>query len=303
MSIEERHAKGCASERGKRCNCVAHYRGEVRDARGRKVRSGWSTSRAQAVAWEEEAVVAVRRGRLRASTPTTVRQAGHRARRRDAIRSDPRSQRQAIQAQDRPHLRARAGDLHLPAAGQPEGQLASTRGHAGLRRGDAGARCGAVDGAQPARSAAGDRPALDRQRRAARRSVRAPEDAGRPEQSNADRILDDRRGADRGAAGIRAGVLGARAIRRRATRRAPRPAGRRHRLRRRARTRSSRLGRPRGRDRPEDVRRRARHPDDRRATSHLPRAQAPDRPARSRSCSSAAPRRTRSIRRRSARGR
>ena len=76
MSIEERHAKDCASERGKRCNCVAHYRGEVRDARGRKVRSAWSTSRAQAVAWEEEAVVAVRRGRLRASTPTTVRQAG-----------------------------------------------------------------------------------------------------------------------------------------------------------------------------------------------------------------------------------
>ena len=133
----------------------------------------------------------------------------HRARGRDAIRSDPRSQRQAIQAQDRPQLRARAGELHLPAAGEPEGQLASSRGHPGLRRGDARARCGAVDGAQPARSAAGDRPALDRQRRAARRSVRAPEDAGRPEQPNADRILDDRRGADRGAAGIRAGVLGA----------------------------------------------------------------------------------------------
>src|SRR5436309_16137845 len=44
--------------------------------RGRKVRSAWSTSRAQAVAWEKEAMVAVRHGRLRASTPTTVRQAG-----------------------------------------------------------------------------------------------------------------------------------------------------------------------------------------------------------------------------------
>ena len=76
MSIEERHANGCASERRKRCNCVARYRGEVRDPRGRKVRSAWSTSRAQAVAWEKEAMVAVRHGRLRASTPTTVRQAG-----------------------------------------------------------------------------------------------------------------------------------------------------------------------------------------------------------------------------------
>ena len=76
MSIEERHAKNCASRRGKRCNCVAYYRGEVRDASGRKVRSAWSTSRAQALAWEQEATVAVRHGRLRASTPTTVKQAG-----------------------------------------------------------------------------------------------------------------------------------------------------------------------------------------------------------------------------------
>jgi hypothetical protein len=48
----------------------------VRDASGRKVRSAWSTSRAKALAWEQEATVAVRRGRLRASTPTTVKQAG-----------------------------------------------------------------------------------------------------------------------------------------------------------------------------------------------------------------------------------
>lgn len=76
MSIEERHAKDCASHGGRRCNCIAHYRGEVRDAAGRKVRSAWSTSRAQAISWEKEAFVAVRHGRLRASTPTTVRQAG-----------------------------------------------------------------------------------------------------------------------------------------------------------------------------------------------------------------------------------
>lgn len=41
-----------------------------------KVRSAWSTSRAQAISWEQEAMLAVRHGRLRASTPTTVRQAG-----------------------------------------------------------------------------------------------------------------------------------------------------------------------------------------------------------------------------------
>lgn len=55
--------------------------------------------------------------------------------------------------------------------------------------------------------------------------MRPAEDAGRPEQPNADRILDDRRGADRGAAGIRAGVLGAGVIRRLAAWEATRPAG------------------------------------------------------------------------------
>jgi integrase len=44
--------------------------------------------------------------------------------------------------------------------------------------------------------------------------VRPTEDAGRSEQQNADRALDDRRGADRGAAGIRAGLLGAGPVRR-----------------------------------------------------------------------------------------
>ena len=76
MSIEERHTKDCATRNGRRCNCVAHYRAEVRDPTGRKIRSAWSLSRAQAIAWQQEAVLAVRQGKLRASASTTVVEAG-----------------------------------------------------------------------------------------------------------------------------------------------------------------------------------------------------------------------------------
>ena len=157
MSIEERHAKNCASRRGKRCNCVAYYRGEVRDASGRKVRSAWSTSRAQALAWEQEATVAVRHGPLRASTPTTVKQAGIAlvaGMRCGAIldRSGKPYKPKTVRTYE--HA---LENVHLPAAGQPEGQHAATGRRAGLRRGDARSWRGALGGAQPAGPPPGDR--------------------------------------------------------------------------------------------------------------------------------------------------
>ena len=76
VGIEVRHEPRCVSRDGRRCNCRPSYRGHVKDTGGRKVRSAWSISRAQAIAWRQEAVVAVRHGRLRAPTPTTVREAG-----------------------------------------------------------------------------------------------------------------------------------------------------------------------------------------------------------------------------------
>lgn len=77
VGIEERHTAACVSRSGKRCNCAVRYRGRKKDPNtGKLIRSPWTLSRAQAVAWRQEAVVAVRQGRLRSSTPTTVRQAG-----------------------------------------------------------------------------------------------------------------------------------------------------------------------------------------------------------------------------------
>jgi len=66
----------CASCAGKRCNCAPRYRGHVKDASGRKIRSHWTASKAEAIAWRQEAVIALRQGRLRPPTPTTVKEAG-----------------------------------------------------------------------------------------------------------------------------------------------------------------------------------------------------------------------------------
>lgn len=74
--IEVRHTASCASRAGKRCNCQPRYRGHVKDATGRKIRSQWTASRAEAIAWRQEAVIALRQGRLRPPSPTTVKEAG-----------------------------------------------------------------------------------------------------------------------------------------------------------------------------------------------------------------------------------
>ncbi len=76
VGIEERHQAACASRHGRRCNCVPRYRGVVKDARGKLVRCPWTLSKPQAIAWRQEAVVAVRQGRLRQSTGQTVKAAG-----------------------------------------------------------------------------------------------------------------------------------------------------------------------------------------------------------------------------------
>jgi hypothetical protein len=76
VGVEVRHAASCASRDGRRCNCTPRYRGHVKDANGRKIRSRWTMSKAEAAGWRHDAVIAVRQGRLRPSSPTTVEDAG-----------------------------------------------------------------------------------------------------------------------------------------------------------------------------------------------------------------------------------
>jgi integrase len=73
--IDTRHARSCRSRSGGRCNCTPTYQASVFDARrGRKIRKTFP-SKAAAKTWRQDALVAVRNGKLLASRKITVRQA------------------------------------------------------------------------------------------------------------------------------------------------------------------------------------------------------------------------------------
>lgn len=73
--IEIRHARSCRSGGGGRCSCAPSYRAQVYVKReGRTVRKTFST-REQALEWREQALVAARRGVLRAPSPKKLSEA------------------------------------------------------------------------------------------------------------------------------------------------------------------------------------------------------------------------------------
>jgi integrase len=78
--IEVRHQKGCSSRRGKRCSCRPGYRGKVwfteREGKGRWINGPTFPTKAQARNWRQDNQAAVRAGKLRPVSPTTVRDAG-----------------------------------------------------------------------------------------------------------------------------------------------------------------------------------------------------------------------------------
>lgn len=70
-----RHVSACASRRGERCNCRLVYQANVWSERERKrIRRTFSTL-AAAKAWRQDALVALRKGTMRAPLPTTLREA------------------------------------------------------------------------------------------------------------------------------------------------------------------------------------------------------------------------------------
>ena len=72
--IEERHRKGCATERQRRCNCDPSFRAEVFSARdGRKLRKTLPTL-AAAKQWRADIERALRDGQRLAARPVTFRQ-------------------------------------------------------------------------------------------------------------------------------------------------------------------------------------------------------------------------------------
>jgi integrase len=76
--IEVRHQKGCATERGRRCNCEPAYRASVWSNRERKrIRRSFTGKGAAEAAkkWRADALTALDHGVLRAPKPTTVKEA------------------------------------------------------------------------------------------------------------------------------------------------------------------------------------------------------------------------------------
>lgn len=100
--IVARHSRWCptSTDRGAACKCKPSYRAEVWSAvEGRKIRKTFATH-AEARAWRSDALSAVRKGKMRAPTRTTVREAGH------ALVAGMRDG----------SIRNRSGDIYKPSA-------------------------------------------------------------------------------------------------------------------------------------------------------------------------------------------
>ena len=98
--IEERHRNGCATERGRRCNCSPSYRAEVFSARdGRKLRKTLATL-VEAKQWRADTERALRDGRRLGARPITFRQAA----------------RQFLDGIQDGSIRNRSGDVYKPSA-------------------------------------------------------------------------------------------------------------------------------------------------------------------------------------------
>ena len=75
QGIRSRHSRACGSHRGRRCNCSPAWEASVYLKReDKKLRKTFPTLIA-AKAWRADAIAAANRGKLRAPTTTTVRQA------------------------------------------------------------------------------------------------------------------------------------------------------------------------------------------------------------------------------------
>jgi len=70
-----RHARGCRSRASGRCSCSPSYQAQVWSARERKAIRKTFRALGEARAWRHESQIALRKGMLRSSSPTTLKQA------------------------------------------------------------------------------------------------------------------------------------------------------------------------------------------------------------------------------------
>lgn len=98
--IDTRHARACGSRAGARCDCAPAYQAHVWDARsGKRIRRTFATPTA-AKTWRQDALVALRRGTLRASDGRTVQDVAGRW----------------LEGAKRGEVRTRSGEPYKPSA-------------------------------------------------------------------------------------------------------------------------------------------------------------------------------------------
>src|SRR5579864_969085 len=98
--VPVRHARRCQSASGGRCSCVPSFQAQVWSPRDRKPIRKSFRELADAVAWRQEAQVALRRGTLRAPNPQTLREAAG----------------EWLAAAEAGVIRTRSGDRYKPSA-------------------------------------------------------------------------------------------------------------------------------------------------------------------------------------------
>jgi integrase len=75
--IDTRHARSCRSRNGGRCNCTPTYQAYVYDRRTDRLIRKTFRGKAEARTWRQDAIVALRRGVIRAPVKLTVREGLH----------------------------------------------------------------------------------------------------------------------------------------------------------------------------------------------------------------------------------
>ena len=98
--IAVRHAKGCASREGRKCNCRPTYQASAWSARDEKRLRKTFPTLAAARHWRAEAQSAIHRGKFRAPTSTTLAEAGE----------------ELVAGMRSGKVRTKSGDLYKPSA-------------------------------------------------------------------------------------------------------------------------------------------------------------------------------------------
>src|SRR5919199_1413562 len=98
--VQVRHSRSCGSRMGTACSCLPRFQAQAWSARDRKpIRKTFATV-AEAVAWRQEAQVALRKGSLRAPTAVTLEEAAQ----------------ERLTAAEAGVIRTRSGDPYKPSA-------------------------------------------------------------------------------------------------------------------------------------------------------------------------------------------